>query len=53
MLKNRANQVNLTVSDRSVTNVKQLTLGIIAVIALVLVSDFTFKIYFQLNLIVG
>ena len=45
--------ISLSVTDRSITNFKQLTWGFLVVGALVLVSDITFRICFQIELTVG
>ena len=45
--------ISFSVTDRSITNFKQLIWGFLIVGALILVSDVTFQICFQIKLIVG
>ncbi len=45
--------ISLSVTDRSITNFKHLTWGFLVVGALILVSDITFRVCFQIELTVG
>ncbi len=45
--------INFSVTNRSVTHFKHIALGLLIVGAVLLISDVTFKIFFQIQIIVG